>query len=340
VVVPSLRLFVPWHAGQLQRQHAVSLPISTESQMTLVSESAGLQVILCGFSRRAQHVTVSPSEEERPVDPERLAALNQALLTLTDVTGEQLMTAKYAGTPPARIYRSFASPRRNAVLLLEPVERAAHRAAEQIEMALRQVRADQAAYLRNTDRSHTLDSSANSSSSSSNTIRTHPLVLVLDNIRSAFNVGSMFRTAETAGLQEIVTCGITAHPPHPKLRKTAFSAADTVPSRHFDDIVTAITALRSEGYHIVVMETTSLSHRYTEMSYPRKTALVVGNEITGVDPRIIELADAVTEIPTFGCKNSLNVAAAAPIVIFEVLRQWNVEPTSKTEAVRVFEGEV
>ena len=179
---------------------------------------------------------------------------------------------------------------------------------------MRQWRADNAAYLRNTDKSLNLSNNATRTS--------HPITLVLDNIRSAHNVGSMFRTAETAGIAELVTCGITAHPPHPKLRKTAFSSVDVVPSRHFDETLAAVKALKEDGYTIVVMETTSLSKNYTEIAYPQKTAIVVGNELTGVDPRVIEMADIVAEIPTFGIKNSLNVASAAPIVIFEILRQW------------------
>lgn len=75
-----------------------------------------------------------------------------------------------------------------------------------------------------------------------------------------------------------------------------------------------------------VMETTSLSQRYSTIRYPQKIALVVGNELTGVDPRVIEIADVVAEIPTFGVKNSLNVASALPVVLFEVLRQWETTP--------------
>jgi 23S rRNA (guanosine2251-2'-O)-methyltransferase len=80
--------------------------------------------------------------------------------------------------------------------------------------------------------------------------------------------------------------------------------------------------LKKAGYMVVVMETTAKSQIYSDFKYPEKVALIVGNEITGVDPRIIENADAIVEIPTFGTKNSLNVASALPIVLFEALRQW------------------
>lgn len=146
--------------------------------------------------------------------------------------------------------------------------------------------------------------------------------LTTPSLRSAFNVGSIYRTAETAGVAEVVTCGITCHPPHPKLMKTALSSVETVSSRHFESAVEAVIALKVAGYTIVVMETTDKSEEYTETEYPRNVALVVGNEVTGVDTRIMDMADKIVQIPTYGVKNSLNVASALPIVLFEILRQW------------------
>lgn len=193
---------------------------------------------------------------------------------------------------------------------MDPLERAAQRTATQIDLALRQVRADEATYLRNTDREISSHRDA------------QPIAFLLDNLRSAFNVGSIFRTAETGGVAEICTIGITPHPPNnSKLRKTAFSSIDVVPSTHFDDVMQSVDYLRKNGYCIVVLETTSQSILYTDVVYPDKVALVVGNELTGVDTRLIEAADVVVEIPTYGVKNSLNVASAAPIVLYEVLRQ-------------------
>ncbi len=120
--------------------------------------------------------------------------------------------------------------------------------------------------------------------------------------------------------------GITPHPPNIKLRKTAFTAVDTVASTHYADILEAVRVLREKGFKIIVLETTSFSRSYTEIEYSRvPTALVLGNELTGVDTRLIEQADAVVEIPTFGIKNSLNVASCASIVLYEVLRQWGIQ---------------
>lgn len=309
VIYPYKKLLVPVHDGIVQPQHAILME-------DFHDDSTKDSLIVCGFSPRANHVTVSPNEEERPTDLIRLAALDLALQNNGDgITGEELLSEKFAGTSPSRIYRSFICPRPKAKQMIEPVERAASRTATQIVLAVRQVRADQAEYLRNNDKSIHLENEEN-------TKPKNPMIVVLDNVRSAFNVGSMFRTSETAGVTELITVGITPHPPHPKLRKTAFSSLDVVPSRHFDDMDAAIAALKGDGYTIVVMETTSLSQDYTKVKFPKKVAVVLGNEVTGVDPRVIEMADIVTEIPTFGVKNSLNVASAAPIVMFEILRQW------------------
>jgi tRNA G18 (ribose-2'-O)-methylase SpoU len=141
-------------------------------------------------------------------------------------------------------------------------------------------------------------------------------------------VGSIFRSAETAGASLVLTCGITCHPPHPKLMKTALSSADSVPTRHFESTLEALEWLKTQGYTVVVMETTDRSETYTETTYPPMTALVVGNEVSGVDTRLIEMADKVVQIPTYGVKNSLNVASALPIVLFEVLRQWKIKTDS------------
>lgn len=359
ILAPQLQLLVPLHDGIVQKQHAMRLPnsffsgslISENTSSTVKSLSAGvLRLSVCGFSRRAEHhistdndasnlTEYSDSSEEegfeitgsvvqRPVDPARLAALTLALpmhcqdLTLDSLLGEE----DFQGTPPARIARSFICPRKNRSYLPVPIERAAKTTAEQISLAVRRLRADRlASVLRNIDKpTPLLDSDQSTSRKKSSEHRPHAVMLVLDNLRSAFNVGSLFRTAETAGLAGIITCGITPHPPyHEKLRKTGFQAIDTVPTQHFDDVVTALESLREKNYKIVALETTNTAKQYDRIDYNQQLplAIVVGNEVCGVDTRVLQTADAVAEIPTFGQKNSLNVAAAAPIMIFEVLRQ-------------------
>jgi len=173
---------------------------------------------------------------------------------------------------------------------------------------------------------------------------TFPLTLVLDNLRSAHNVGSLFRTADACGVSEIITAGITPRPGGPgalKLAKAALGADRTVPSRHFSSTAAALRTLRDEGHvRIIGMETTARSVSYTGETlgalspggptrplYEREgagTALILGNEVTGVDTEVMAGLDALVEVPMYGIKNSLNVAAAAPIVLYEILRQWKV----------------
>jgi tRNA G18 (ribose-2'-O)-methylase SpoU len=156
-----------------------------------------------------------------------------------------------------------------------------------------------------------------------------PLILVLDNVRSAFNVGSLYRTADACGCQQVITCGITPHPNGggaDKLAKSALGAELVVPSKHFVTTKEALAYLRRElpDFDIIGMETTEQSQVYTDVHYSQKIALVLGNEVTGVDTEIMPELDSIVEIPTFGAKNSLNVAACAPVVLYEIIRQWNV----------------
>ncbi len=161
----------------------------------------------------------------------------------------------------------------------------------------------------------------------------HPLYLVLDNLRSAFNVGSIFRTADAARLSGIYTCGYTAHPPHPKLDKTALGTLSYIETCHFATTVQAIEHLRARQVPVWALETTSQSRCYTEPDYPRPLALIVGNEALGVDRAALERCDELVEIPMYGYKNSLNVAAASAVLVFEVLRQWQaVSPTCRPTA--------
>jgi 23S rRNA (guanosine2251-2'-O)-methyltransferase len=149
-----------------------------------------------------------------------------------------------------------------------------------------------------------------------------PIHLVLDNLRSAFNVGSLFRTADTARISRILTCGYTAHPPHPRLEKTALGTLAYVSTEHFETTAAAVQTLKDEGIPVYALETTSQSRSYVNVRFPRPLGLVLGNEALGVEREILDLCDEVVEIPMFGFKNSLNVANACSVVLFEVLRQW------------------
>ena len=163
----------------------------------------------------------------------------------------------------------------------------------------------------------------------------NPLYLILDNLRSAFNVGSIFRCADAARLAGIYTCGYTAHPPHKKLDKTALGTLAFVPTKHFETTEEALAHLSYEGINIWALETTSHSVDYTKVNYPKPLAIVLGNEALGVERNILEKCQSLLQIPMYGYKNSLNVANAAAITTFEILRQWAEDskvttcPTSK-----------
>lgn len=151
----------------------------------------------------------------------------------------------------------------------------------------------------------------------------HPVSLLLYNIRSLYNVGSIFRTADSALLRELMLCGYTPYPPRKEIEKTALGAVDTVPWRYHRDTAAAIAELRSEGYRILALELTDVCRNYDELTpadYP--LCLVLGNEITGVDDDILALCDGAVQIPMYGVKHSLNVAVAAGIAAFEAVRIW------------------
>lgn len=157
-------------------------------------------------------------------------------------------------------------------------------------------------------------------------VQRHPIALVLHNIRSLYNVGSMFRTADSALVQQIVLCGYTPAPPRKEIEKTALGAVDTVPWRYERDTTRALAALRDEGYRIMALELTDICRQYDELQpsdYP--LCVVVGNEITGVDDEVLAVCDGALQIPMYGVKHSLNVGVAAGIAVFEAVRIWKKE---------------
>lgn len=160
-------------------------------------------------------------------------------------------------------------------------------------------------------------------------IERNPLYLVLDNFRSAFNVGSAFRTADACSIEELIACGISAHPPNKKLAKTALGATDSVPWSYQDTATNAIKKLKEQNIEICVVELTSRSVNFWEHSFKKPTALIFGHEVTGVSDEVLPLADHFIHIPMHGKKSTLNVATSIGVVMFEVLRQWNLKATQK-----------
>jgi 23S rRNA (guanosine2251-2'-O)-methyltransferase len=154
-----------------------------------------------------------------------------------------------------------------------------------------------------------------------------PLILVLDQIRSALNVGSMFRTADAFALKEVVLCGITAQPPHREILKTALGSTESVDWRYVQDTCDAIRELKTQGIQVLAVEQTSDKtwlHLF-EPAPDQTYALVLGNEVDGVDEAVLALCDGVLEIPQFGTKHSLNVAVATGIVVWELVKKMNIE---------------
>lgn len=143
-----------------------------------------------------------------------------------------------------------------------------------------------------------------------------PVVLVLDNIRSALNVGSAFRTADAFALAGVYLCGITAKPPHREILKTAIGATDSVDWMYFEQTTTAIEQLRAQGYQIIGVEQAEESQWVQDftINLDEKYALVFGNEVKGVAGDIMDKLDACVEIPQFGTKHSLNIAVSVGIV--------------------------
>ena len=151
-----------------------------------------------------------------------------------------------------------------------------------------------------------------------------PLVVVLDDVRSMYNVGSVFRTADAFRVEAIYLCGITACPPHPEIHKTALGAEDTVAWQHFNTTMEAIAHLRSAGYIVLSIEqcegSTPLQH--LDLSpIGQRFAIVLGNEVKGVKQEVVNASDACIEIPQYGTKHSLNVSTTAGILIWECARQ-------------------
>jgi 23S rRNA (guanosine2251-2'-O)-methyltransferase len=149
-----------------------------------------------------------------------------------------------------------------------------------------------------------------------------PVVLVLDNVRSQSNIGSIFRTADAFLTEAIYLCGITARPPHREIYKTALGATESVPWKYYKKTLDAIDDLKGQGYTIVGIEQVEGSVTLHEMTVDsgKKYALVFGHEVNGVDQAVIDNCDICVEIPQFGTKHSFNIAICAGIVLWELHR--------------------
>ncbi len=154
-----------------------------------------------------------------------------------------------------------------------------------------------------------------------------PVVVVLDNVRSALNVGSAFRTADGFAVEKIILCGITAQPPHREILKTALGATDSVTWIYMENAVEAARMLQSEGYRVIGVEQAEGSVMLDAFLPETNTryALFFGNEVSGVSDEVLEIADGCIEIPQSGTKHSLNIAVCVGVVVWEFFRQYHAE---------------
>ena len=150
-----------------------------------------------------------------------------------------------------------------------------------------------------------------------------PLIVVLDNIRSLNNIGSIFRTSDAFLVQAVYLCGISATPPNVEIHKTALGAEFSVDWLYFEDTLTAMDTLKANGYTVFSIEQADESLPLTSLSLSevQKCAVVLGNEVKGVQQTVVDMSDYCIEIPQFGTKHSLNVSIAAGIVIWEFFQR-------------------
>ena len=146
-----------------------------------------------------------------------------------------------------------------------------------------------------------------------------PLIVVLDDVRSMYNVGSVLRSCDAFRVEEVLLCGITACPPHPEIHKTALGAEDSVSWRHYESAMEAVAELKSRGVRVMAVEQCEGSTMLNDFTPEegRRYAVVLGNEVKGVHQEVVDACDGCLEIPQFGTKHSLNVSVTAGIVVWK-----------------------
>ncbi len=150
----------------------------------------------------------------------------------------------------------------------------------------------------------------------------HPVIVILDDVRSMHNVGSVFRTCDAFAVEAVYLCGYTPLPPHRDIHKTALGATETVHWKNFDTTLGAITEAREKGYKILAVEQAHNSTLLNALDWENeKIALVFGNEVTGVNDEALKAADGCLEIPQWGAKHSLNISVTVGVVLWEMVRK-------------------
>lgn len=151
-----------------------------------------------------------------------------------------------------------------------------------------------------------------------------PLIVVLDDVRSLHNVGSVFRSGDAFRVEAVYLCGITATPPHPEIHKTALGGEDSVAWRYFPTATEAVESLHNDGFFVYSIEQVEGSTKLQNLQpdTDRRYAVVLGNEVKGVHQEVVDMSDGCLEIPQFGTKHSLNVSVTAGMVIWEVAKKF------------------
>ena len=153
-----------------------------------------------------------------------------------------------------------------------------------------------------------------------------PVIIILDNIRSLNNIGSVFRTADAFRIEEIHLCGITACPPHREIHKTALGATESVAWKYYENIISSVKELKDSGYIICGIEQTteSIDIEELDINIKQKIAIIFGNEVNGINDSIIGMLDQCVEIPQFGTKHSLNISVCAGIILWEFFKKFRI----------------
>ena len=151
-----------------------------------------------------------------------------------------------------------------------------------------------------------------------------PLIVVLDDVRSLHNVGSVFRSGDAFRVEAVYLCGITAPPPHPEIHKTALGGEDSVAWRYFPTATEAVESLHNDGFFVYSIEQVEGSTKLQnlQLDTDKRYAIVLGNEVKGVHQEVVDMSDGCLEIPQFGTKHSLNVSVTAGMVIWEVAKKF------------------
>jgi 23S rRNA (guanosine2251-2'-O)-methyltransferase len=257
---------------------------------------------------------------------QRKSRLHEALLAIGVDPHELTHLPEFCGTSALRTYNSFVVPKSKGALAMAEQPHRATVVANNISFLLREHRSHREGWLRNHDRS--LEEAAIQLN-----IPRNPISLVLDDVRSAHNVGNILRFAEAARCEKVFLCGsMTPAPPDSKVLKTALGAAEYVPHEAVGSTMQAIQRLKDANVRVFAVETTSRSVPLWKVAFfeasedgsktAQQIAFVFGNELVGVAVQVLEECERIVSVPTHGIKNSLNVATCASVVTWEALRQW------------------